>query len=278
MTDLTGGIAVETKLKLDEAATKEAFQWLYENQHQILLTSSVWGRGGKQPNGLCEGHVYSMLQIVTLKDNSGQTVQLLRIRNPWGNGFEWSGDWSDSSAKWGSISYGKRKELQVQRDDGAFWICYQDWVNNFTTFGACILPDKFNYENGPSFNHEHRVSGYFQKSTYEVKFKLQVHADTCVLLQILLDDLREEDKEQQVRVKLLVSNDAGRSDVRPTLPTNENDDTEKQGYVYNNLAKGNYTVTLRLYSKSSNVSLRTLDGRKWMIRAVSKDVFLQKIN
>ena len=71
---------------------------------KILLTSSVWGRGGKQPNGLCEGHAYSMLQIVTLKDNNGQTVQLLRIRNPWGNGFEWSGDWSDSSAKWGSIS------------------------------------------------------------------------------------------------------------------------------------------------------------------------------
>ena len=97
-------------------------------------------------------------------------------------------------------------------------------------------------------------------------------------MQILLDGLKKEDKKR-LRVNLLVSKDAGRSYLRPTLPTNfDENDTERyshNGYLYK-LAKENYTVTLR--SDSSNESLRKLDGLKWMIRAVSKDVFLQKMN
>ena len=51
----------------------------------------------------------------------------------------------------------------MQRDDGAFWICYQDWVENFSAFDVCVLPTKFSDDKkGPSFEHEHHVSGHFE--------------------------------------------------------------------------------------------------------------------
>ena len=73
------------------------------------MTASIHNKDGQQgeqlrAHGLYSGHEYSVLKIEMLKDNNGQTVQLLRIRNPWGSSKEWSGDWSDSSYKWDEIS------------------------------------------------------------------------------------------------------------------------------------------------------------------------------
>ena len=73
------------------------------------MTAGINNKNGEQGEqlrgqGLYSGHEYSVLKIEMLKDNNGQTVQLLRIRNPWGSSKEWSGDWSDSSYKWDEIS------------------------------------------------------------------------------------------------------------------------------------------------------------------------------
>ncbi len=52
----------------------------------------------------------------------GGSVQLIRIRNPWGNEAEWKGRWSDQSSEWRSVSDGQRRELGLTFDaDGEFW-------------------------------------------------------------------------------------------------------------------------------------------------------------
>lgn len=194
----------------------------------------------------------------------------------------------------------KRKELLVQRDDGAFWICYEDWVTYFGAYDICVLPTKFSDgKKGPSFEHEHRVSGCFQVSfvcssfsylrtaiiqegNYEVNIKLQVNAETFVVLQVLLDCLTKEDTIQNV---MLLIKDANGSYLRPALPTKFDTNTTYQykhnGYLYN-LAKGDYTLIMRSSTKNESLGLnfayRAVDGRKWMIRAVSEDVSLQEIN
>ena len=56
-----------------------------------------------QDNGLFAGHEYSLLKLEMVKTDDGRMVQLLNIRNPWGQG-EFNGDWSDHSDKWDMVS------------------------------------------------------------------------------------------------------------------------------------------------------------------------------
>lgn len=46
--------------------------------------------------GLKMGHAYSFLSCGQITDSKGQSVKLVRLRNPWGFG-EWTGPWSDDS-------------------------------------------------------------------------------------------------------------------------------------------------------------------------------------
>lgn len=48
------------------------------------------------PNGLVSGHAYTVSAVRKVPLLNGQDAYLLRVRNPWGNGIEWMGEWSDS--------------------------------------------------------------------------------------------------------------------------------------------------------------------------------------
>ncbi|XP_029657191.2 calpain-1 catalytic subunit-like [Octopus sinensis] len=59
-------------------------------------------------------------QPVTLT-RLGQQVQLVRLRNPWGQ-VEWNGPWSDGSPEWGLVSPTEKNQLDlVCQNDGEFW-------------------------------------------------------------------------------------------------------------------------------------------------------------
>jgi hypothetical protein len=45
------------------------------------------------------GHAYTLLSAAEVLDINGNTVRLVKLRNPWGSG-EWNGDWSDQSPLW----------------------------------------------------------------------------------------------------------------------------------------------------------------------------------
>ena len=58
--------------------------------------------GGKEKVeslGLVPEHSYGIVAAATVTDAGGNECQLLKLRNPWGQG-EWTGDWSDQSDKW----------------------------------------------------------------------------------------------------------------------------------------------------------------------------------
>eukprot|EP00913_Durusdinium_trenchii_P018607 g17485.t1 len=52
-------------------------------------------RSMSRRNGLVNGHAYSFLHAVEVDG-----VRLVCCRNPWGNGHEWNGAWSDESEEW----------------------------------------------------------------------------------------------------------------------------------------------------------------------------------
>ena len=63
------------------------------------MMAASHGQGEERnSDGVVSGHAYSIISVHEF-DCNGETVQLLKLRNPWGSG-EWSGDWSDKSSLW----------------------------------------------------------------------------------------------------------------------------------------------------------------------------------
>ena len=119
--------------------------------------------------GLLTNHAYNIIDTVTLKQNSAE-VKLLKIRNLWGTN-EWKGDWSDNSGKW-TENFKKTVKLE-KKEDGIFWMAYEDFIQFYTSTHICQIHDDFNYNckkfkvNGDEFfniakvNVNKNSSGYF---------------------------------------------------------------------------------------------------------------------
>ena len=70
----------------------------------------------------------------------------MKIRNPWGE-KEWKGGASDSDKKfWNSISPLDRKRLgHENKDDGVFFMFWEEFINYFQLVDICKIEDKANY-------------------------------------------------------------------------------------------------------------------------------------
>jgi hypothetical protein len=72
--------------------------------------------------------------------------QLIRLRNLWGNGDEWNGNWSNQSKKWTNKL---AEEFNVNEEnalnEGKFWISLDDFVKYFKEITICHINE--DYEN-----------------------------------------------------------------------------------------------------------------------------------
>ena len=89
--------------------------------------------------GLCAGHAYTVLGVMEIETDKG-VEKVVRLRNPYGNG-EFNGDWSDYSKKWTPEL--KKKYNLVIKDDGDFYMSYNDFLNYYITLGICKLHPGF---------------------------------------------------------------------------------------------------------------------------------------
>uniref|UniRef100_A0A8C4NLI2 Uncharacterized protein n=1 Tax=Eptatretus burgeri TaxID=7764 RepID=A0A8C4NLI2_EPTBU len=103
---------------------------------------------------LVKGHAYSVTGVDEVHYN-GQTVRLVRTRNPWGQ-VEWTGAWSDSSALWDGVYESERDRLQVDFEDGEFWMSFDDWLRQYSRLEICNLtPDTLDDD---SLKHWHSIT------------------------------------------------------------------------------------------------------------------------
>ncbi|XP_056424403.1 calpain-8-like isoform X2 [Hyla sarda] len=88
--DFTGGVGEDYLLRSAPADLFKKIQNALED-HSLVCCNTV---EDPDDDGLVKSHAYSIIRAeeVTLKD--GSTVQLIRLRNPWGF-QEWTGAWSD---------------------------------------------------------------------------------------------------------------------------------------------------------------------------------------
>ena len=85
--------------------------------------------------GLSPGHAYTVLGVMEI-DTGKEVEKVVRLRNPYGNG-EFNGDWSDYSNKWTPEL--KKKYNLVIKDDGDFYMAFDDFLNYYITLGVCKL-------------------------------------------------------------------------------------------------------------------------------------------
>jgi calpain, invertebrate len=100
----------------------------------------------KTPEGLIRGHSYSITKVLfaDLKDPAvKKKYRLLRLRNPWGDGTEWKGAFSDKAREWNLIPDHIKQEIElVFENDGEFWMTYEHFIKHFDRLEICNLsPD-----------------------------------------------------------------------------------------------------------------------------------------
>ncbi|XP_061080883.1 calpain-8 [Conger conger] len=89
---------------------------------------------------LVKGHAYSLTGAAEVHLH-GTPVQLVRIRNPWGQ-VEWTGAWSDNSREWDSVRPEEKIKLDHSAEDGEFWMAYSDFLRQYSKLEICNLtPD-----------------------------------------------------------------------------------------------------------------------------------------
>uniref|UniRef100_A0A8C7Z1W4 Calpain 9 n=1 Tax=Oryzias sinensis TaxID=183150 RepID=A0A8C7Z1W4_9TELE len=142
MEDFTGGVGeiYETKSAPENlfSIMKKALDRGSMMGCSIDITSSAESEA-KTTTGLVKGHAYS---ITGMEEFRGQTVKLIRVRNPWGQ-VEWNGAWSDNSREWDYIDKKEKDRiLQNSLEDGEFWMEFEDFKKNYDKVEICnMTPD-----------------------------------------------------------------------------------------------------------------------------------------
>ncbi|CAL8104580.1 unnamed protein product [Calicophoron daubneyi] len=141
MEDVTGGIAEVILLTPDKRPDDLLERMIVYANRCCLMGCYIESENGVESlaNGLYVGHAYSVTGFQSVKYR-GQKVYLVRCRNPWGASFEWNGPWSDGAQEWNEITEEDKTILEVQfRNDGEFWMSFDDFVSNFTRMCVCHL-------------------------------------------------------------------------------------------------------------------------------------------
>ncbi|KAM6972818.1 calpain-9 [Aplochiton taeniatus] len=144
MEDFTGGVGEMYETKTPPENLFNILQKAMERGSMLgcsIDISSSAESEAQTTTGLVKGHAYSITGVeqVTYR---GRKVQLIRVRNPWGQ-VEWNGPWSDNSREWDAIDKAEKKRLtQNALEDGEFWMEFEDFKSNYDKVEICNLtPD-----------------------------------------------------------------------------------------------------------------------------------------
>ncbi|KAJ9599047.1 hypothetical protein L9F63_010504, partial [Diploptera punctata] len=174
MEDCTGGVGEMYEL---QQAPPNLFQIMVKAfQRTSLMGCSIEPEGyaveTQTKEGLIMGHAYGITHVSTVETNSG-SVQLIRMRNPWGDQYEWKGAWSDRASQWFIVPDREKKRIGLKFDnDGEFWMSFKDFMKRFSRLEICNLgPDSL------SADDVHRSKISWQTSFFDGEWVPGVTAD-----------------------------------------------------------------------------------------------------
>ncbi len=129
------------------------------NRHIMGCASSDLKKSGDDSadtsTGLSGNHAYTLIGVLEIITREGEprvkqphefsdpsNIRLVKLRNPWGKG-EWTGDWSDRSPLWTPRL--RAEANMVDRDDGIFYMPFDQWLVYFRDYQICYYHDGFQY-------------------------------------------------------------------------------------------------------------------------------------
>ncbi|XP_026053913.1 calpain-2 catalytic subunit-like [Carassius auratus] len=135
--DFTGGIAETYDLKKDSSHLFKLMQKALTQRSLMgcFISASSQEMESKTNLKLVKLHAYSVTGAKEVHSN-GRLVQLVRIRNPWGQ-VEWTGPWSDNSKEWNSVQPEEKAKLVYSAEDGEFWMAFSDFIQHFSVLEIC---------------------------------------------------------------------------------------------------------------------------------------------
>lgn len=96
------------------------------------MTSGCCAGGTDTADGMTNGHAFTLLDVVKL---DGGPV-LAKMRNPWGRGEKYKGDFSDDSSLWTDAW---KKQVNFKKaDDGVWFTPYSNYLANFDTSSVAL--------------------------------------------------------------------------------------------------------------------------------------------
>ncbi|KAM9709050.1 calpain-9-like isoform 2-T2 [Menidia menidia] len=147
MMDFTGGVHMSVRLP-------EPRPLLWELMCRAATAGALMSCGTPpgesssvtlSPGGLVLGHAYTVTGVRQVASR-GRAVHVVRLWNPWGRG-EWTGDWSDGSSLWQTVSSQDRETCLSVADDGEFWMAMEDLCRFFSDLDICGSSPDFLDEN-----------------------------------------------------------------------------------------------------------------------------------
>jgi len=154
--DLTGGLAVTIKLKENTPPDfqKRLLKAMRTNTFVAAGVSSKGGSGEEgvdNNSGLVSGHVYSVLGAFVLQLKNGEYEFLVKVKNPWGDSFEWKGPYCDGSAVWDQVTDEDKKRIgYVDKDNGEWFMTYIDFVCEYDDVTMCTIGPDFDGDGEPT--------------------------------------------------------------------------------------------------------------------------------
>ena len=146
MMDLTGGFS--KFYSSGNYSDKECFDFLKDSLDDgALITVSTLSEDDDKwktitQESIVPSHAYTLTRVDVL-NFGGENKLCVRIRNPWGNTTEWTGELNDSDDIWDECL---TTVSCREKGDGEFWMTISDFMKRFRGFYICWL-DKSDFLN-----------------------------------------------------------------------------------------------------------------------------------
>lgn len=97
-------------------------------------------------NGIYFGHSYAVVTAKEVKNQAGEMVKLVKLRNPWIN-EKWTGEWSNNSEEWNDELREVLNYPKLEKEGNEFWMPLRNLMHYFEDFIVCKAKPDSVYSN-----------------------------------------------------------------------------------------------------------------------------------